>query len=73
VGVLLALLTTTDMASAQTYRETLTPHPTPLPRKSGLTDWRTFNYATPGRGGEGADRASLQSVTLTEEPDLSKL
>src|SRR5215471_19103166 len=39
-----------------------TPHPTPLPRKSGSPDLRENQYATrasPGREGEGADRASL--------------
>ena len=60
----------------EAHRETLTPHPTPLPSKSGLPELRTFEDATrasPGRVGEGADRASLQSVTLSEESDLSKL
>jgi peptide/nickel transport system ATP-binding protein len=44
----------------QDYRASETPHPTPLPRKSGLPDLREIQDATrasPGRVGEGADRA----------------
>jgi peptide/nickel transport system ATP-binding protein len=44
----------------QDYRESVTPHPTPLPRKSGLPDLHEIEDATrasPGRAGEGVDRA----------------
>src|SRR5262249_39091585 len=58
-----------------------TPHPTPLPRKSGEPDLRENQDATrasAGREGEGADRASLSGVahinmpsTEAERPYLS--
>src|SRR5262249_59172431 len=48
-----------------------TPHPTPLPRKSGEPDLRENQDATrasAGREGEGADRASLSGVAHINTP-----
>src|SRR5439155_17100137 len=52
----------------QTYREILTPHPTPLPVEVGFIRLRPLKYRTrvnPSSVGEGADRVCRPTELLT--------